>query len=251
MASAMMSSSDWGHVSSARDVLLVPYGDDCLAIDPSGHCTVLGSQAPRPGSDQIERVVELGLPASTWAAAPDTVAALVNEVLTSPGRRLLELGPGLSTVAVALAADFAGIDIGVVGVEQDRDWADAVVAALPDSAHVDASMVLAPLVPADAAAAPFPVSRWYDLAALASVAGPFDVVFVDGPTAYLAEWRYDRWPALDFVRPLLADRATIVLDDATREGERAIGRDWLDRLGDGWQASMVDRSLWLRHGQSD
>lgn len=195
-------------------------------------------------------VVELGLPWSTWAASPVTVAAVINAVLASPGRRLLEFGPGLSTVALGLAADVAGVQVEVVGVEQDREWAEAVMGALPASPHVSASMVLAPLVPADAASAPFPLNRWYDRSALGEVQGPFDVVLVDGPTAFQPEWQYDRWPALDFIQPLLASGATIVLDDANREGEGAIGRDWLERLGHGWEASMVDRSLWLRREET-
>lgn len=193
------------------------------------------------------RVVELGLPWSVFAAAPATVAELVSETLASPGRRLLEFGPGLSTVAVGLAADFADVEVEVVGIEQDTAWAESVVAALPASPHVTVSMVLAPLVPADADPAPFPLKRWYDRDALGVVQGPFDVVLVDGPTAFRSEWQFDRWPALDFVQPLLAGGATIVLDDANREGEGAIGRDWLERLGEGWQAAIVDRSLWLRH----
>ncbi|MDQ1249474.1 MAG: hypothetical protein QG597_3849 [Actinomycetota bacterium] len=192
-------------------------------------------------------VAELGLPWSAFAAAPATVAELVGEVLASPGRRLLEFGPGLSTVAVGLAADFAGVEVEVVGIEQDPAWASALVEALPDSPHVSASLALAPLVPALADRAPFHMNRWYDRDALGEVQGPFSVVLVDGPTAFRFEWRYDRWPALDFVLPLLAEGATIVLDDANREGEGAIGRDWVERLGPGWHASMVDRSLWLRH----
>lgn len=229
----------------------MPYGDAFLVINQAGHCAVM--EAPANPRSMVERMrlVELGLPWSTWAAAPGTVAAVVNAVLASPGRRLLEFGPGLSTIAVGLAADVAGVDVELFGIEQDREWADAVVDALPDSPHVSASLVLAPLVAAEADAAPFPLNRWHDRDALREVQGPFDVVLVDGPTAFRPEWQYDRWPALDFIQPLLAEGATIVLDDANREGERAIGRDWLARLGQGWQASMVDRSLWLRHGGSD
>jgi predicted O-methyltransferase YrrM len=212
---------------------------DTSAITQHPDAVHPAAQTPLVASD-------LRLPMSGHAASATTIAAIVSEVLTSPGRRLLEFGPGLSTIAVGHAANFAGLDVDVVAVEQGEDWAMAVTEAFPESTHAKLSIVVAPLVPFDSSETPFTVQRWYDRELLTGFTGQFDVLVVDGPTAFKPEWAFDRWPALNFSLPLLASGASIILDDVNRGGEDAIGRQWFEQLGPKWRASHVDRSLLLQ-----
>ncbi|MCB0915054.1 MAG: class I SAM-dependent methyltransferase [Actinobacteria bacterium] len=216
----------------------LPRGDD-----PIGPTSV----QPHTSGPSLLETVDIPLSWSAMAADSVTVAGLVDEVLSSPGRRLLEFGPGLSTAAVRLAAEFASRSVDIVGIEQDAQWAAAIREALPDSALGSITLIVAPLVPAEAGASPFPLKRWYHRDSLTQLQGPFDVLLVDGPTAFREDWRFDRWPALEFARPLLAPDATVVLDDIGRGGERAIAREWQARLGDEWDAQTVGRSMWLSH----
>lgn len=211
--------------------------------DPIGPTSV---QRHKSGPSVLE-TADIPLSWSAMAADSVTVARVASEVLSSPGRRLLEFGPGLSTAAVKLAAEFASRSVDIVGVEQDAQWAAAIREALPDTALGSVTLIVAPLVPAEVGASPFPLSRWYHRGSLAQLQGPFDVLLVDGPTAFREDWQFDRWPALEFARPLLAPGATVVLDDTSREGERAIARDWQARLGHEWDAQTVGRSMWLSH----
>jgi hypothetical protein len=54
-----------------------------------------------------------------------------------------------------------------------------------------------------------------------------DLLVVDGPPAYQTEGSTARYPALPLLHPHLADRCTIILDDANRPGERAVLERWV------------------------
>jgi hypothetical protein len=198
--------------------------------------------------------------------SPVALAALCAR--SARARRVLEFGPGLSTEVMVLMASVTGRDLEIVCVEQDAAWAQAVrqavtaaresfgapaggsvqvieapLAAYPEPGHV-AGATPTPGAP------PFPITRWYDPAALDGLECPFDLVVVDGPTAYLPEWQYDRWPAIQVLASLLAPCATILLDDTDRPAEAAVAEDWLARLGPAWRTSRLGRTTWFDHTEA-
>lgn len=158
-----------------------------------------------------------------WAAGPELLRFLYEEVRTRRRTRLVECGSGTTTVVLAHAMRSLGSGK-VTALEHDPRYAaftrdELTGRGLDEWAEVvDAELVD---VPIDGA-----VWRWYDPAAIP--AGAIDMLVVDGPPG--ATGPEARYPAL----PLLADRLTedalIVLDDSDRPDERAIARRWAERF---------------------
>lgn len=171
---------------------------------------------------------------------PRTVDFLVAQIATRRPKRILECGPGTSTIAMARAAEILGLPTTITALEHDAGWARIMVRRLERcglSARVE--VIHAPLEPRGLD--PFP---WYSGAAEAAARGPFDLLFIDGPPARDGVAR--REPALPRLWGALADHALIVLDDGRRAGERECVRRWKQRYGarlDGDLAS-VEKGLW-------
>jgi predicted O-methyltransferase YrrM len=219
--------------------LLIETPQGALAITSTMGCVLLG----RPANAHYD-IPLADLPWSAMAIEPAAAAALANEVVLHGRTRDLEFGPGISTVIMALAADVARRPVEIVAVEQDARWAQRVRDLVPTTRYASAIVVDAPVAPFTDPA-PFDISRWYDRSALAYIEGLFDLVIVDGPTAFRPEWSHDRWPALPFAEPLLAPTAAVVLDDVNRDGEREILEDWLTRSHSDWRSEQRGRSAWL------
>lgn len=158
-----------------------------------------------------------------WAAGPELLRFLYEEVRTHRRARLLECGSGTTTVVLAHAMRSLGSGK-VTALEHDPRYAALTRGELADrgleewAEVVDAELVDVPVEGA--------VWRWYDPAAIPP--GQIDMLVVDGPPG--ATGPEARYPAL----PLLADRLTedalIVLDDSDRPDERAIARRWTERF---------------------
>ena len=58
----------------------------------------------------------------------------------------------------------------------------------------------------------------------------FDLVLVDGPLAHKKYNRYNRYPALKYIKPLLKNEYSIYLDDVNRLGEKNIIKQWSKEL---------------------
>jgi predicted O-methyltransferase YrrM len=91
--------------------------------------------------------------------------------------------------------------------------------------------------------------RWYDPASLPD--GPFDLVLVDGPPGGTGPEA--RYPAVPMLFDRLADDALVVLDDARRADERAIGERWAAEF-DGFSLEWLPHdhgTLLLRRGAGE
>lgn len=221
------------------------------------------SDLPLPtGEPHVHRYT----PALPWTgmAVSGTLAADLCRA-SCGARRVLELGPGVSTELMALMASLTMRRVTILAIEQDAIWASATEAAVALARRAPGEprtasgrpgtnggwepgsrldIITAALVPYPKTC-PFPVSRWYDPDHLKQVAGPFDLMVVDGPTAFRPEWRYDRWPAIELAQRVLAPDGTLVLDDTDRVGEREIANDWLQRLGPAWTSERRGRASWF------
>jgi predicted O-methyltransferase YrrM len=164
-------------------------------------------------------------PHGDWVADPETLAALVAAVRTLPdGAVILEVGGGLSTIWLGLAARAQGRGITVVSLEHDEKYATATRAAVARQRLEDVVDVRL------GALEPYPGSEvpWYPLALLDGV-GRVDLLFVDGPPA--ATSALVREPAVPAVLDRLQDGAIVVLDDTNRSDERTIVDRWTGIAG--------------------
>lgn len=132
---------------------------------------------------------------------------------------VLELGSGTSSVWIAYALERHGGRL--VSVDQDPEYAQRTRVLL--AAHgLDgvAEVRDAPLEPVTIGADTY---QWYADAAFADLRD-IDFVLIDGPTASVGADA--RFPALPVLTDRLADRATVVLDDADRPDELGALERW-------------------------
>ncbi|MEV2275215.1 class I SAM-dependent methyltransferase [Nocardiopsis sp. NPDC049922] len=169
-------------------------------------------------------------PLRGWAASPDVLRVLVRQIDLLRPDLVVEFGSGASSVWLGYALRRAGGGR-LVAVEHDARYAELsreLVAAhgLDDMIEIRHAP-LTEVESVEVVAGDETVrtaDRWYDASVLADLDG-IGLVFVDGPPQ--ATGRHARYPAVPAVLPHCTEDAVIVLDDADRPDERAIGDRWL------------------------
>lgn len=158
-----------------------------------------------------------------FALNPTDLLELLFLVRSRRPRLVLELGSGTSTIWLAYVLEQTGGRL--ISLDHDPEYANRTRAALQAHGLTAVAEVRdAPLAPVEIGDRIYP---WYDTAVLEDLDG-IDLLLVDGPPA--ATGPDSRYPALPMVGPRLADRATIVFDDANRKDEQAAIERWLDTV---------------------
>ncbi|SDD86059.1 class I SAM-dependent methyltransferase [Glycomyces harbinensis] len=154
-----------------------------------------------------------------FAAGPEIVRFLFDEVVARGGAQVLECGSGTTTVVLAHAMRSLGAGH-VTALEHEPHYAAQTRADIADRGLGEwATVVDAPLTDVHLNGEAW---RWYDTADLAD--GEVDLLLVDGPPQKTGPQA--RYPALPVLAPRLAKGALVVLDDADRPDERAITARW-------------------------
>lgn len=154
-----------------------------------------------------------------WAAGPELMRFLFEEVAARGGARVLECGSGTSTVVLAYALRALGSGR-VTALEHDPAFAARTRREIAERGLGEwAEVVDAPLTAVDIDGESW---RWYLPAALPG--GEIDVLVVDGPPGRTGPQA--RYPALPVLLSQLRSDAAVVLDDADRPDERAIVARW-------------------------
>lgn len=151
---------------------------------------------------------------TSWSIAPALAGEIVSRLQARGARRIIEVGSGVSTVALAWYAAQTGAE--VVSLEHDPQWLEATRAQLAVVGLADAVRLCgAPLVPtrcADGGTYP-----WYDL----RLEGTYDFALIDGPPG-----AHGRQAALFALWPSLTGDAEVWLHDAARPHEQACVDLW-------------------------
>jgi len=167
------------------------------------------------------------LPWSGASLTPTAASKVANEIIVNRRRNVLELGSGVSTLLFGkLLHDLGGR---LVSVDHDAEWLNRVK-EIARNRGIDTSIdfVHAPLRCHPKA---MNSQQWYDQEAiLQALNGKVDVLIVDGP---IGGHRYimSRYPALPVLRQILADDATVFLDDIDRPEEQKIAALWAREFG--------------------
>jgi predicted O-methyltransferase YrrM len=164
------------------------------------------------------------LPATRgWAASPDLLLVLVDQVITQRPSLIVECGSGASTLWLALALRRFGIDGRIVALDHDPVFAAKTRDFLGRHGVIDLAEVRdAPLEDFSLADGTY---SWYARRAWEDLTG-IDLLFVDGPPA--ATGAKARYPALPLLREALNPAATVVLDDLVVPDMQETLRLWLD-----------------------
>lgn len=159
-----------------------------------------------------------------WAAAPDLLLYLVEQIRSRRPSLVIELGSGTSTLWLATALRTFDIPGQVVSLEHDPGYHEHTVHAVHRLGLDDIAQVrLAPLERHTIHGETWPwyaESAWRDL-------GGCGLLFVDGPpgpTGPLA-----RYPAVPLLADALTPDAVVVLDDYDRDEEKVLAARWIQQ----------------------
>lgn len=191
-------------------------------------------------------------PSGQWAMNPQGLLALIALVRRNRPRIVLELGSGTSTIWIGHALASNGPVEGngstmagrLVSLDHDPGYAarSQELADLHSDEMAPAEIRVAPLTPLRLGTEEY---FWYSREALKDITG-IDMLIIDGPpggTCPLA-----RYPAVPILIDRLADGAMIVLDDATRDDEKAAAERWIAEIaGITRQSSPISRLAMFRY----
>jgi len=155
-----------------------------------------------------------------WAASIDLLMEIVRLIEERRPEKVVELGSGLSTVVIALKLKNLGFGK-LISIDHDGKYASVTKSYL--AAHGVSDIVEMRIAPLSRRLAPDSEVPWYDTAQLTGI-DDIDMLIVDGPPRTISPLA--RKPTFSFFRPFMRGDWIMVLDDANREGERAIIQEW-------------------------
>lgn len=161
-------------------------------------------------------------PLRDWAASPDVLRWLAEDVVSRRPALVVECGSGASSLVLGYAVQKAGTGR-VIALEHDAAYAELTARRVADHGLQDVVEVRhAPLTGwTDPDAHEW---NWYDRTTVKDLEG-ISLVFVDGPPAGTGPLA--RYPALPVLLPHCADDVTFVLDDTIRPDEVEVSNRWI------------------------
>lgn len=149
-----------------------------------------------------------------WALGPSAAVEWIRRVSVMPSPRIVELGPGTSTILLAHAVPHAEVH----AVEHDPEYADRIRTSTAGLAPV--VVVHAPLEQSQGG------PGWYAPEALAALPDRVDALLVDGPPNWDGKGR--RSPARTVIESRMGPGGLILVDDTHRRDERSMVRAWVN-----------------------
>ena len=159
-----------------------------------------------------------------WAASPDLLKKLSEEILSKKPQLIVEASSGVSTLVAAYCLKKIGAGK-VISLEHDAKYASITRNSIKLHDLQDIATVLdAPLKKYDIKGEQF---TWYDLVYF-DVDQPIDILFVDGPPGGVQS--LSRYPAVPLLYDYLDRKATIIVDDGKRKDETEMVRRWKEQF---------------------
>lgn len=189
---------------------------------------------------QLEYILKFPAPLPStrgWAGSPDFLLEIAREALSKKPNTLFECSCGTSTIVLARVAQLNGIGH-VYSLENDERFANETRENLTQLGLAEFATVIH---------APFEKYlinnthyEWYSTTGIKDNL-TIDLMVIDGPpTIKVSQARY---PALPLLKDRLSSGALIFLDDAKRQGEVEIVRQWTKEF-----ANITSESLEAEKG---
>lgn len=157
-------------------------------------------------------------PMRGWAASPDFLLLVAEEILNNGSLTVLECSSGSSTVVAARCLQMQ--DRGhVYSLEHDSVYAEKTRALLRRHGLANWATVIDAPLQKDESGVP-----WYSLSNLPTAVPEVDLLVIDGPPGVSGPLA--RYPALPRLRNRLSTACTVLLDDANRPGEQTVLSRW-------------------------
>ncbi|WP_303312606.1 O-methyltransferase [Hymenobacter sp. BT730] len=191
-------------------------------------------QANRLDYQNAEALITILSPLSTrlplpptrgWAASPDFLRLIVNNILTHKPQTVVELGSGVSTLYSGYALEKNGFGK-LYSIDHDQAFL-AITARNAEAHQLDGyiEFIHAPLTPI-----PLGQQQWIWYADMVARLPEINLLVVDGPPGNTQN--NARYPALPLLYAKLAPNAIIVVDDYNREQDKATVAMWLKQFPD-------------------
>ena len=169
---------------------------------------------------QLIRLLDLKAPipaTRNWTASPDVLLTLMDVAKNSKPSRILDLGSGMSTLVLAVSAS----DATVMSIDNSAEYAAKTSQLLASHGISNVDIRVAPLTPHVSGV------EWYDIGKLGDISA-IDLLFIDGPPGSKND--HARHPALAECLSRLNPRAIVVIDDASRDGEKDLAHQFAKAL---------------------
>ncbi len=171
------------------------------------------------------------LPTSDSSVSNLFLLYLLNDIIVNKRRNIIEFGSGISTIYISKVLSDYNVDANFISIEENSQWAE-IVSQIIDQNKLSFKprIILSPLKPSRLALNDL---NWYDEQLLSSEIFnyKFDLVVIDGPSAWKPGQELARFPAIPFLFKNISENVSIFLDDAKREGEQKIQNLWKQTFG--------------------
>lgn len=186
------------------------------------------------------------LPITTSSLKPHSLALILNEILINGRKNLIEFGSGVSTVVIARLIQANNLQAHLFSVEENESWLTIIKNTLETENLLQyVTLIHAPLINCSLA---IENNLWYSVEELNRLIPPqikFDLVLVDGPSAWRPDIELSRYPALEYMQSKLHANFSFFLDDANRRGEQKIIDMWQKKYS--YSFYMLNSSLSAIH----
>ncbi|EMI44591.1 hypothetical protein RRSWK_02657 [Rhodopirellula sp. SWK7] len=171
----------------------------------------------------VSRFPTCDMPTSSWSMKFPNLHALLELLDREEPKLIVEFGSGISTLLIASWIQERGVGR-LVSFDHDAEWACKTKHYLDRHSLASVDVRVRPL---KSIVSSGHRCIWYDTTEddLKSLSG-VDLVVVDGPPAGATGTPMSRLPAFEVLREQMSPKAVIVLDDASRAGERSVASSW-------------------------
>ena len=154
-----------------------------------------------------------------WSAAADFLKIIADYCLEYKPTTILECSSGLTTLILARCCQINNYGK-VFSLENGEEYVNKTNLSLKQYQLQDhASVIHAPLKEIEVNKQTY---QWYDTDNIPET--QIDMLVIDGPPGFIQ--KNSRYPALPLLYKKLANQSRIYLDDAAREDEQHIARQW-------------------------
>lgn len=165
-------------------------------------------------------------PLRGWAASPDVLLYLHEYIREFKPLLLVEFGSGASTLVIADALKQNAMGK-LISIDHSSSYARKTQSYIDrEGLNNFVELKLSCIEPWSSRHMNINDSRWYSEDVLGDI-NSIDLVFVDGPPRPTC--KYARYPALPVLFEKLAVDALVVLDDANRDDEIEIVKEWVEQ----------------------
>jgi predicted O-methyltransferase YrrM len=158
---------------------------------------------------------------SGWAAFPELINTIIEQVHINKPDYIVELGSGSSTIITSYLIEEMKKGI-ITSYDHDQNYGKVTENCLSNHGLSSyAEVILTSLKPISIKGNKY---KWYEIDT-SSLKNQIDILIVDGPPEKTQ--KYARYPALPYLYEFLSDKAIVILDDAGRTEEKEIVQMWL------------------------